>query len=75
MQLIHPRLALPEIVVVGMLGGVIPEGQGVVDVLGIEIGDRTQLQVPLVGIVDVELEVRVVVLVGLFEHGIFEGVA
>ena len=75
MQLPDPRLAFPELVVVGVLDDVVPERDGIVQEAGVQRGQRTGREIPREGVVDVELEVRVRVLVRFLEHAVLERVA
>ena len=38
----------------------------------VDIGERAEIEIPLIGVVRLEFEVRILVLVGLFEHGVFK---
>ena len=44
-------------------------------ILGIEIGHRTDIQVPLISVVSGEFEVGILPLVRLFHDGVFEVIA
>ena len=74
-KLAHPRLLLPEIVIVGMIDGRIPVWNLPVQIFVVEIRKRAEIQIPLVGVVRFEREMGVAVLVGLLHHRVFEIVA
>lgn len=57
-KLIHPRLLLPELVVVGVAHNVVPERQFAVEVFGIDIRERSEPQVSLIRVKEVEVEIE-----------------
>src|ERR1700674_514363 len=60
-ELIDSSLLLPERVVVRMCDEIVPEGNGSVEIAGIDVLDAPQSQIPRIRIVFVELEIRVLV--------------
>ena len=74
-HLIHPCLVLPELVVVGVLDDGVPVRDRAVEVLGVDVRERTEIEVPRIGVVGLEVEVGVGVLVGLFIYGVLERIA
>ncbi len=74
-ELVDPGFFFPELVVVRMAHHVVPVGQRSVEIFVIEIGEGTHFQVPVVGVVGVEIEVGVLVFVRLLHHRVFKGVA
>ena len=69
-----PRLALVVRIVVRMRDDGVPRGNLSVQVLRVDVRHRAELQVPVVGVVDVEVEVRVLELVRLLVDGVLERV-
>ena len=67
-------LPLPERVVVGVRHEVVPGGNLPVQVLGIDVGERPEIEVPLEGVVAVELE-RLLLLRRLHSCRVLEAVA
>ena len=63
---------MPELVVIRMGDRIVPVRDGVMQILGVYVGERTELEIPIEGVVDIEREMGVGVLVGLFENGVFE---
>jgi len=53
----------------------IPVRNRAVQVLGVDVPDWPEVQIPLVRVVGFEVEMRVLVLVRLLHHGVFEVVA
>ncbi len=74
-QLVHPCFLFPEIVVVRVRHDVVPVGNRTVEIVRIRIRERPEVEIPLVGVVGVEVKMLVGVFVGLLHDGIFEGVA
>ncbi len=74
-ELADPRFFLPEGVVIGMLDAGIPVRNRAVQIFRIDICKRTQVEIPLVSIVYLEIEVAVLVLVSLLHDSVFEVVA
>src|SRR5580765_5471628 len=58
-----------------MINSGIPVWNRSAQVFGVDVGEWPKIQVPLVGIVGLELKVSVLVLVGLLHDGVFEIVA
>src|SRR6266852_9899616 len=58
-----------------MIDAGIPIGNGTVEILGVDVGERTEIEIPLVRVVRLEIEVRVLVLISLLQDGVFEVVA
>src|SRR5215469_9736675 len=58
-----------------MVDGGIPVRDRPVQVLKVDIGKGSQIQVPLVRVIGLKIEMRVLVLVGLLHDGVFEVVA
>ncbi|MDX6461650.1 MAG: hypothetical protein QOE55_5347 [Acidobacteriaceae bacterium] len=44
-------------------------------ILRIRLGEGPKVQVPLIGVIGIEVEVRIRVLIGLFQHRVLEGIA
>ena len=42
------------------------------EIFGVDVGERAEVEIPLVGVVGVEVEVGVLLFVGLLHHGVFE---
>src|SRR5579884_1363619 len=74
MQLVYPSLAPPILVVVGMLDVVVPGRNGSVQVAVVNVRERAEFAIPVVSVEDVEREMRIGILVGLFHNGVFERV-
>ena len=74
-QLADPRFLLPESVVIRMGDDLRPERDRPVQVVGVDVREWAECQVPGVGVVRLEREVRVLVLVRLLEHRVLEGIA
>ncbi len=74
-QLVDPSLLLPEFVIVGMIDGRIPVWNRPVQIFRIDVRQRTHAEIPLVSVVGFELEMCVLVLVGLFHDRVFKVVA
>src|SRR5580704_4988049 len=55
-----------------MVDGFVPVRNRTVKILPIDIGERTEIEIPLEGVVGFEIEMGVLVFVGLLEHRIFE---
>src|SRR2546427_1856844 len=75
MELIHPGFFFPEIVVIGMCNGIVPVRNRAVQIFRVDVSERAQGEIPLVGIVNFKIEIGVLIFVRLFKHGIFEVVA
>ena len=75
MQLIDPRFSLPETVVIGMRNDVVPERNRPVQEAGVDVRQGTESQIPRVGVVSVEVEMSVRVLVRLLQNRVLDGVA
>src|ERR1035438_3562153 len=73
-QLTDPRFFLPEVVVIRVFDGIVPVGDFAVKIFFIDVRERAKIEIPLEGIVGLEFKISVLVLVRLFEHGIFESV-
>ena len=73
-QIRSGRLTLPEAVVVGMRHEVVPARNGPVQMLGIDVRQGPERQIPLVRVVAVELE-RLLLLRRLHPRGVLEAVA
>ena len=58
-----------------MVDKIVPGWQFSVKIPGICIRERTQPEIPLIGVVRIELEIRVLFLRGLQQRGIFEAIA
>ena len=58
-QLVDPGFFLPEVVVVRVLHDVVPVGNGAVQILGVDVGERAEVEIPLIGVVGVEVEMGV----------------
>ena len=50
-KLVHPGFLLPEIVVNRMVQGRIPERDRAVEILGIQVGERAKIEIPLIGVI------------------------
>jgi hypothetical protein len=74
-ELVDPGFLFPELVVVRVAHHVVPVGQRSVEIFFIEIGERPHFQVPVVGVVGVEIEVGVFIFVRLLHHCVFKGIA
>ena len=70
----HHRLAFPERVVVGVGDEVVPGGDLLVQVLPVRVGQRPEVEVPVEGVVAIELE-RLDVLAAFHHRRVLEGVA
>src|SRR5579872_7192840 len=75
MQLANPCFLLPKIIVIWMVDAGIPVRNGAMQIFRIDVGERSQIEIPLVRIVGFEIEMRVLVLIGLLHDGVFEVVA
>ena len=75
MKLAHPRFLLPEVVVVGMVDAGVPVRNRAVQIFRVDVRERPEVEIPLVSVVGFEVEMRVLVLVGLLHHGVFKVVA
>ena len=71
-KLAHPGFFFPEVVVVGMVDARIPVRNRSVKVLRVDVGERAEIEIPLVSVVSLEIEMGVLVLVGLLHHGVFK---
>ncbi len=74
-KLVDPRFFLPEFVVVRMIDARIPVRNRAVQIFRVDVRERAEIEIPLVGVVGFEIEVRVLVLVGLLHDRVFEVVA
>src|SRR5258705_13740087 len=68
------RAFFPESVAVGMFNEVVPGRNLSVEIVGVGVGERSQCQVPVVGVAAIELEVVVLGLGGLEQRGVLEPV-
>ncbi len=68
MKLVDPGLLSPKGVVVGVRYDVVPEGNGAMQVIGVDSGKRAEFQIPLKCVVGIEVEAGVLVLIGLLKH-------
>ena len=75
MELIHPCFFLPEFVVVRVIDGRVPVRNRAVKIFRVDVGERAEIEIPLVGVIYLEVEVGVLVLVGLLHNGVFEVIA
>src|ERR1700694_1372499 len=74
-ELADPRFLLPELVIVRVRADVVPVGDRAVQGASLDVRERAERQIPRVRVVDLEREVRVLVLVRLLEHRVLERVA
>ena len=74
LDLCVPRLALVERIVVRMGDDRVPRRNGIMEVFRVDVRQRTELQIPLVRVVRIEVEMSVLELVRLLIHRVLERV-
>src|SRR5579871_5200362 len=69
------RQPLPERIVIGVMEEILPSGQLSVEILLVRIGERSEIQIPIVGVAAIELEAVIFGRTGLQHRGVFEALA